>query len=632
MYKLTVPIILGKMDQYYDTYLEQLKKAKVDRVFLCPCEVVDSEEKKKRDIELLERNIPRLKEQGFEVGVWINSLGHGYAGTADDVLTDENGLTYTVRLEGGVNKSAYCPLDEKFGDLFCDWVKRLAATGASIILLDDDFRYSFKEGRYCCCEKHQKLLEAELKEPLDRQRMLDALTEGEPNAWRDAWLKVQGETLTWFAAKLRAAVDEVNPKVRMGHCAVLSTWDIDGVDSITLAKTFAGNNKPLFRLIGAPYWAAIRAFGRIRLGTVCEYERLQQAWCKDEEIEIFCEGDVWPRPRYVTPSAYVEGMDQVMRSSGTADGILKYMFDYGSSPSFETGYWERHVDNLPVYDMLEKAFEGKKAVGVRIFEPIHTLAVSRNPGNPEARCIPASLRFASDNNLPTQFEKGEQAMLLFGDAAELVEEKDLAHGAVLDAEAARILSRRGIDVGLDGTDGYFQPAGERFKEENDTVAISGGKWEVLKLKTGAQVESVLFDGEEKYQTAASYRYENAKGQRFLVYAFDSSVSYETGSQKCVFRSWYRAYQLRRDLPWLSKKPLDAICHPSPDVYMLVKKNKEELTVGLWNFFEDSVRNPKVSVSGNWKEVVCHKGEAVLRGNIVELSPIAPFGMACFTLK
>ena len=69
----------------------------------------------------------------------------------------------------------------------------------------------------------------------------------------------------------------------------MSVWDMDGVDSFTLAKLLAGNTKPLVRLIGAPYWAENRFLGN-RLEDVIELERMERSWHEGDDIEVFSEG------------------------------------------------------------------------------------------------------------------------------------------------------------------------------------------------------------------------------------------------------------------------------------------------------------------------------------------------------
>lgn len=636
MYKVALPISVSnpRFEQYYEGFVKKLKEAKVDRVFLCVSRCVESREQKNRELDVLRKYVPMFKAEGFEVGTWFSSFGHGGTCESAEPRDKDIGITYMVDMDGKVNTESCCPLDKNFQKMFAEWVQELAKTGVEVIMLDDDYRYSIRGGRYfCCCDLHIAALEQELSEPFDADRMEAALTTGGPNPWRDAWMKIQGESLNDFAKMLRAALDEVNDKVRLCHCAVLSTWDVEGVDSYTLARSFAGSTKPLVRLIGAAYWPAVRGFDDIKIATVCEYERLQQSWNEGHEIEVFCEGDVYPRPRYTVPAAYLEGFDQVQRAAGTADGCLKYMLDYCSSPEYEEGYIEKHIDNMPLYEILEKEMAGKTAVGVTVFEPMKTLAIATDPGQSEERFIPASLRFVTDNSLPVRYDAGEDAVFIFGDSAELAEADLFANGAVLDYDAAKILTRRGFDVGVIEFGGDVAVIQEEYDTENDVVNIAGGQWKEMKLAAGAQVQSKILaskDSEDGYYPAC-YTYENADGQKFLVYAFKARSSFEQRSQHGTFRGWCRAKQLRRLLPWLSGRKLDAVCDPAPDLYIMTKRDGNQLTVGLWNFCEDYVRQPKVRLGEEWSSVISHWGNAVLEGDTVVLDRLNAFECKCFTL-
>ena len=155
----------------------------------------------------------------------------------------------------------------------------------------------------------------------------------------------------------------------------------------------------------------------------------------------------------------------------------------------------------------------------------------------------------------------------------------------------------------------------------------------MKLAVGAQIQSRILankDGEEGYFPAC-YTYENADGQKFLVYAFKAQTSFEQRPQHGTFRGWCRARQLRRILPWLSGKPLDAVCEPAPDLYIMTKREGSRMTVGLWNFCEDYVKQPKVMLGEEWSEVISLWGNAVLEGNCVTLDRLNAFECKCFTL-
>ena len=160
-YGIAVPISITnpRFEAYYPDFLRYLKDIGATRVFLCVSRAVSPEEEKQRCIDLLHKYVPLLQAEGFEVGSWCSSLGHGGTCGPEQAAA---GVTLMRSLDGVDDGANYCPLDEHFQALFCDWIKRLAATGVSVIQLDDDYRMSFRMGeRFCCCDKHVALIEAE---------------------------------------------------------------------------------------------------------------------------------------------------------------------------------------------------------------------------------------------------------------------------------------------------------------------------------------------------------------------------------------------------------------------------------------------------------------------------------------
>lgn len=154
-----------------------------------------------------------------------------------------------------------------------------------------------------------------------------------------------------FAEALRTALDEVSPKIRLGLCACTDSWGKEGWNAVEVAKIMAGNTKPFFRTIGAPYWAV---FTSRKLGEALEIERSQLG--KMPQGEVFVEGDTFPRPRNACPAAFLECYDMIIRADGRADGILKYMLDYVSDADYETGYIDAMVKNAVLYKVIDELF------------------------------------------------------------------------------------------------------------------------------------------------------------------------------------------------------------------------------------------------------------------------------------
>lgn len=636
MYQISVPVMLNpRFEKDFDLFMQMFRQAKVHRVFFCSVMCTATRAEKDAQLRLIREYVPKVEAAGMEAGVWISSLGHGAPLLHEDGSAGlpYPGITAMEDLDGNEKSYSYCPLNPAFTELFGGWLQEIARAGARIIMLDDDYRMSLRGGKQlCACALHREKLEQELGEPVSLEMLRQGLADPMPNRVRSAWLRVQGDSLLQLAYRLREAVDQVNPQVRLGHCSMLSTWDIDGVDSMTLSRAFAGNTQPFLRYIGAPYWGALHHFYHLRLAYICEYERMQQHWCEGSGIETFCEGDTYPRPRCTVPAAYLEGFDTAMQVAGTCDGTLKYMFDYNASPRYDTGYWQTHCRNLPLYEALQARFGGMQSIGVSIFQPMKTLEFSHDPGtNWKDRCLPAALRFACDCTLPIRYDSGEEATILFGDAAEQAGDEQLARGAILDVTAAQILTRRGFDVGLRAVGEPIAAQMEHFPEWDEDVSLSGGDWLCVTPDGKAQVLSQLSRGSRR--APAAYYYENASGQRFLVYAFRAQTAFERGEMEHgIFRSSCRARQVQEILPRLTGKTPVVMCGYAPDLYVQAKAAGNRISVALWNFCEDAVYGQQVTFASPVRNVEWVTGTGTADGKTVCPDRIEPFGMAVFTVE
>lgn len=632
-----VHIYANGFDELYPKYIEALKEAEVSRVFLCGlAESYDSKEAQALSAERFGKFAKIFEEAGFEVGVWINSFSHGGSGEG---RTD---FIHMMGIEGKAASSEYCPLDDNYVAAFQHYVQLLVKNGAKMIMLDDDFRMMIRGSVYCFCEKHLKLMSEYLGREVSRDDFRDIFTGG-PSEERKAYMYAQGEGLKRMAKALREAVDELDPTVRLGHCAVLSTWDVEGVDSVTLSKIFAGNTKPFLRLIGAAYWANLNAFGCKNLSAIVEYERMQQNWCENSGVEIFAEGDVYPRPRYVVPSAYLELLDLSIRASGGFYGHLKYMCNYAAKFDYDKGYLARHNKNAENRKWIEEHFDGKKTLGLKLFEPMNTLEYSEQAHDIGQRCVPSSLKFSAYNAVPSKFS-GDGITVIWGDSAWLASENELKNGAILDGVAADILTRRGFDVGVVEFGSKYKIASETYLGNiNDSAALYGAYAYGMKISDSAEILSTFAESEvyngglaptvfNDGERVGSYIYKNEKGQNFLVYALDGrSVAENTNNFD--FSGISGNYRKQQLFETLEKFGADfPICKTdAPFLYMIAKSDENELSVYIMNTYEDSVINPEVITGEGYSRVETCNCSAEICGNKVVLSDINPYGFAAFTV-
>lgn len=633
MYKLSVPLSISTLNEKsIPVYLDEFKKAGVERIFLIENTPVYLKDNPIfRGVSRLGEFITFFKDLGFEVGVWLCGFGHGNlfaSGKARECFTE---LTKIKGVDGKTTDEGFCPLDENLKQRFCEAVRLVGAMNPDLIMIDDDFRLNVRDYNMgCCCDKHLKAFYNEVDETIAAEDLEKLIFTGGKNKYRSAWFKVMGKSLVDFAKMLRSALDEVNPKIRLGACAVYSTWDFDGTDMIALSKALAGKTRPFMRTIGAPYH-------RIHPQFVVEHTRMQASWCQNEDIEIFAEGDTFPRPRYACSSNLLELFDMALLCAGETDGILKYMFDFRFGADYEKGYNHRHVRNEKLRDGIKDIFVKKQMVGVKVCETMrktenYDLPTEYKPGVAtflQNTYFSVAAKLLCENAIPTVYKENcGYPAIVFGENAKYIAADELANGAVLDAVAAEILRKRGFDTGIESLkEAEFNQ--EFFPADNDGYSSIDPivKYKVS-CKSDAVIESVFKPGE----TPASYRYENKKGQRFYVLCFDA---YRSDSENAnYFLSYYRQRYLISAIEWLCKKPLPAVCSKNPYLYIQAAKGSDgSMAVALFNMNFDEIIEPVINLDNNYNDIKFLNCEGVLNGNSVILNgEVPPYSAVFFEVK
>ncbi len=629
MYDFSVPVYLHPQFDRERT-LQILQKMGARRVFLALDILSFRKDVRAEQLSSLSELIPYFKAGGLEVGVWFwtfwrKDLAFAPAGSLK--ITGFDGSTSDKK---GDDLAFFCPASASFVEDTCDFLKQVAKLGPDLIQFDDDFRFgNLPTGFGCCCDNHLTDVSRRIGENVDRIGLAEKAFSGGENKYRYALLDSWGESLESFAAALRRAVDMVNPAIRLSPCACLSVWDLDGTDAAKLARILAGNTKPIMRLIGAPYWAVKQSFTQ-RLQGVVELERMERSWC-GEGIEIMAEGDTFPRPRHRCPASFLEGFDTAIRASGATDGILKYALSYSSAPDYEPGYVNMHLKNMQLYQEIDRFFSNKADCGLRIYEVKNKIRGYDLPvpyaGEKFIQNLfhsPAA-KFCADNSFPTSYTAENSVGVVFGENAKYLPHSALERGLILDIKAATILKNKGFDVGLTSVGAalesvpyLFSPAGEKAESNY----VSGVSYE-MSLSPHAEVLS--FSGEEGPTYPDAYFYENSKGQRFLVFAFDA---YLVSTER--FRNYFTQNLVARTLPRLGAVP--PLCLGNPDLYLLCRESENEMALGLWNFFADPVDEPTISLPFapiDWEFIGC---SGTVDGRSLRLSPIAPFAQAFVRLQ
>jgi len=628
IYNIAVPIQSANMQNCggREKILAELKKMGAKRVFLATGTLCTDKTEREYELKHLKENTEFFKNHGFEVASWMWTFW----------IREKNNF---VKMQGAGEKNIdlfACPLDENFRAFMYEYIKDIAKCGVDIINFDDDFRFGYIGGKHitCTCPLHMKKICDILGEELSPAELEEKVLSGGKNKYRDAWMKVNGDALRNHARLIRDAINDINPNIRASICACMPSWDMDGADSASLARIMAGDTKPLMRLIGAPYWAVEKSWGKSRLQNVIDLERMERSWCGDG-IEIYAEGDSFPRPRTTCPSSYLELFDMAMRIDARLDGIMKYSIDYYSEAGYESGYIDAQIRNKHIYDDIDKYFVGKKTVGVRIYEALHKFEnmqvpehIKENENVYDTFFSPAS-RLLADNSIPSTYDGEGIGSIAFGENIRYVPREVFKNGIVIDVRAAMILGEMGIDTG-------FEKIGERVYSPREEFAEGiqinhAGSFISYRctLKKGAEISSHLLLGIEKrsakpQKNPFAFSYTNADGDKFFVLNFEAYFCSDA-----VLRGYARSKQIKDAIEVMSGKKLPAYSYGNPDLYIMCKEDESKKAVGLFNIFADGIYNGVVELDAEYNDISFINCKGELKDNKVLISEIAPFSFAGF---
>ncbi len=624
MYKLSVPFIMKQMEAYgAEPFIAELKKMGADIVFLALDAYEPNEDKRNKVFEALKKNVPLFQKAGFTVGVWVWTF----------MVRGDKKYTHITSPNGAVSHDEVCPSDEAFCEFAYDYMQNIARSNPDMIMFDDDFRYGFLDcGLGCACKNHRAYMEKILGESLPTEGLGKLIFGGGRNKYRSAYLQANGHYFREFAKMARKAVDSVNPNIRLGPCSCMTQWDFDGVSTAEISRILAGNTKPFARLIGAPYWSHSRGWGN-RLQDVIELERMESSWCGDD-IELFAEGDAYPRPRFTCSANVLEGFDMAIRASGALNGIHKYTLDYNGNVDYEKGYNRKHLENQSIYKQIDEHFSDKNPVGVRVyehmtkFEDMDVPAYWDGKDSVQDAFFSPAARMMAAQTIPTVYKGLGTVGVAFGENAKYLDDGALENGLILDITAAQILQKRGVDVGLLTVNGNVGACQEYFPEEKQYVGLYGLEIQEIAVKDNAKIQSYIVPSGKEFESEyiGSYSYENASGQKFLVFAFDAYKMSEH-----AFKQYARGIQIEKWIKSLGKA-LPASMLGNPDCYMLCKENEKEKAVWLGNFFSDECMNTTIELDKEYKQITFINCSGRLEGNKVILDEVAPYKSLGFAVK
>ena len=133
-------------------------------------------------------------------------------------------------------------------------------------------------------------------------------------------------------------------------------------------------------------------------------------------------------------------------------------------------------------------------------------------------------------------------------------------------------------------------------------------------------------------TPASYRYENERGERFYVLAFDYFKTLIRSKVKSYNNGYYRQAELKSAIEWISGKRLPAYVAKNPNLYILSSRCEDALAVLLVNVSLDVIYDPVAELDGEYSSIRFLGCDGRLHGDHVYLSDISPYGICAFEVR
>ena len=181
MGKLYVPLMNAVLnDKNNAEYAVWLKKIKADCVFIALSRealFMDSEEQAEY-MQGVGKNVRFYKDNGFGVGIWIESYGFG-GRISDDIVNKMQGEPHITSVVGNVAGDAFCPEGEQIVLRNARRIQAIAKYAKpDMIMLDDELCLSVRPGLGCFCEKHLKLYTQKFKKEHTRDELKELIFTG----------------------------------------------------------------------------------------------------------------------------------------------------------------------------------------------------------------------------------------------------------------------------------------------------------------------------------------------------------------------------------------------------------------------------------------------------------------------
>ena len=273
-------------------------------------------------------------------------------------------------------------------------------------------------------------------------------------AVRRAFAETVRDSLVALARKVRQAVDEVDPSIRIMLCETPGL-DMDGDALEPVARAFAGGTRPMVRPQGSIYGAETTpaSIPGALSHAVWTIERLPR------DIETFHEADVYPHNRFFSSASQLMSLMAGATMAG-ADDFLLYCLQYLDDPLEDSGYADAFLALKPRLESARHFIRerGARLSGVRTYWRAEDAFLTRAVDEDHGGQLRWSAYLLSKFGIPyTTRMDGGGPILLAGSVVETMSDDEirdlLSGGVLLDAPAAVLLTERGFGdlIGVDAS-------------------------------------------------------------------------------------------------------------------------------------------------------------------------------------
>ena len=522
----------------------------------------------------------------------------------------------------GHESYASCPLDTRFREDFAAKVAACARRARpTVIFFEDDLTLSNHGGlnamKGCFCPLHL----AEYAKRTGQTCTAKEITEmfRHPTATnaplRQAFADLSRDSLAGLAAAVRAAIDTVDPSIRVCLCQS-GFVDLDGDFTEAMARAFAGRTHPMVRVCGASYFNenAPMTLPGVLAHTFWSAQHLGR------DIELIHEPDPYPHTRFFNSSRYLFSELAAAVMAGVS-GSYYYCTQYADDPmGDDDGYARCLAAERRRLETVRDLRATMHPCGVRaIYTPkeVYMTRTARKDG-----MLPVLAYFLAKMGFPMTTMEDASVALLIGRTPNVLSDEEvrriLGGSVLLDAEAAVLLAKRGFGtlMGCEATEangrlffnyesilpvaGCAAKGRKLYHRVMDSPPIAG--WSPkksvlaeLKPHDGAEVWSEVYDCHGRRIAPATVFARNSAGGRVAVLC----RSLDTQSHPSIYSP--RKQEMMHNLfaRLAGDTPIDVTAPKTPSTWLVAARNDRELLVMAENLCGEPRNDIVLRFSPEW---------------------------------